>query len=527
MPSSAWTSRWNGYRIMAPGNSDPITTVDSFRQRRLLVIGEAMLDSYLSGTSSRLNREAPVPVVDIRERVHVPGGAANTAVNLRSLGANVAFLSVIGEDEEGTRLLDALDEQGVSVEHVLRQGGRGTLSKQRIMAGSQMLLRFDQGSTSAISREIESKLVARLVRLFLECDAVVISDYDYGIITPRVLQTMGNLQKEHPRLLVVDSKRLGAYRELTVTAVKPNYEEALELLGLDKQHEGEARVRQLEASGKKLLDVTGARIAAVTLDHSGALVFQSGSETPYRTYAKPVPNSQAAGAGDTFMSALAASLAGGAPVEHAAEIASAAASIVVAKNGTALCHAEELKGYFSTHEKFISDVFQLALRVAYYRRAGHKIVFTNGCFDILHSGHTAYLNRAKALGDILIVGLNSDDSVRKLKGPSRPINPVEDRAQVLAALSCVDHIVPFDSDTPQELIRMIRPDVFVKGGDYTRETLPEADLVEQQGGRVEILPYLAEYSTSGVIEKIRNIFIDEMAGDSNSDGNTETNPDEL
>lgn len=498
---------------MTPGNSDPINTIELFRQRKLLVIGEAMLDSYLSGSSSRLNREAPVPIVDIRERNYVPGGAANTAVNLQSLGAHVAYLSVIGEDEDGTRLLNALEERGVSVEQVLREHGRGTLSKQRIMAGSQMIVRFDQGSTSAISREVESQLVARLVRLFLESDAVVVSDYDYGVITPYVLHTLGRLQKEHPRLVVVDSKRLAAYRDLKVTAVKPNYEEALEILALDKKQEGEARVRQLESSGSRLLELTGARIAAVTLDHSGALVFHAGSETPYRTYARPEPNSRAAGAGDTFMSALAASLASGAPIEHAAEIASAAASIVVAKNGTAACHAEELKGYFSTHEKFIGDIFQLALRVAYYRRSGHKIVFTNGCFDILHSGHTAYLNRAKALGDILIVGLNTDDSVRKLKGASRPINALEDRAQVLAALSCVDHIVSFDSDTPHELIRMIRPDVFVKGGDYTRETLPEADLVEQQGGRIEILPYLEEYSTTGVIEKIRNIFIDELAGD--------------
>lgn len=511
---------------MGPRSSDPINTIDSFAQRKLLVIGEAMLDSYLNGVSTRLNREAPVPIVDIRERVYVPGGAANTAVNLRSLGVEVELLSAVGRDEEGTRLLNALEKRGVSTDHVLREPGRGTLSKQRIMAGSQMIVRFDQGSTSAIGPDTESRLVARLVRLFLACDALVISDYDYGIVTPHVLTTLERLQRDHPRLIIVDSKRLAAYRGLNVTAVKPNYEEALQLLSLEKKHEGEARVRQLEKIGKRLLELSGARIAAVTLDHSGALVFHAGNDAPYRTYAKPEPNSRAAGAGDTFVSALAASLAGGAPVEHAAEIASAAASIVVAKNGTAACQVEELKGYFSAHEKFIGDMFQLTLRVAYYRRSGHKIVFTNGCFDILHSGHTAYLNQAKALGDILIVGLNSDGSVRRLKGPSRPINRLEDRAQVLAALSCVDHIVTFDSDTPHELIRMIRPDVFVKGGDYRRETLPEADLVEQQGGRVEILPYLAEYSTTGVIEKIRNIFIDEMASDDGKQSGPGSQPNE-
>ncbi len=500
---------------MMPRNSDPLAMIDSFAKRKVLVVGEAMLDSYLQGTSSRLNREAPVPIVDVREQVYVPGGAANTAVNLRSLGVQVAFLSVVGDDHEGGQLLRSLEERGVSAEHVLKQEGRGTLSKQRVIAGSQMVVRFDQGTTSAVDAGTERKLTARLVRLFVESDAVVISDYDYGIITPRVLETLQQLQAKQPRLIVVDSKRLTAYRDLGVAAVKPNYEEAVQLLGLEQKQEGEARVRQIEMQGRRILEVTGAAIAAITLDHSGALIFHGEDATPYRTYARPEPNSRAAGAGDTFASALAAGLACGAPIEHAAELASAAASIVVSKNGTAACFAEELKEHFSTHEKFITDIFQLALRVAAYRKAGRKVVFTNGCFDILHSGHTAYLNRAKALGDILIVGLNSDSSVRKLKGPNRPINALDDRAQVLEALSCVDHIVPFDGETPDELIRMIRPDVFVKGGDYTRKNLPEADRVEALGGRVEILPYLAEYSTTGVIEKIRNIFMDEMAGENN------------
>ncbi len=494
-----------------PRNSDPLSTIDSFTRRKVLVVGEAMLDSYLQGTSSRLNREAPVPIVDIQERVHVPGGAANTAVNLRSLGAQVVFLSVIGDDNEGIQLLHSLEERGVSAEHVLREEERRTLSKQRVMAGSQMIVRFDQGSTDDMGAAIEKRFISRLSRLFAECDALIISDYGYGIMSAGVLETLRRLQAERPRLIVVDSKRLTAYRNLNVAAIKPNYEEALKLLELDTAQEEEERIRQIEQHGRKLLDITGAAIAAITLDHSGALIFQSDAVSPYRTYAKPEPNSQAAGAGDTFAATLAAALACDAPLEHAAELASAAASVVVSKNGTATCSAEELKEHFSAHEKFIADIFQLALRVASYRRAGRRIVFTNGCFDILHSGHTAYLNRAKALGDILIVGLNSDRSVRKLKGPNRPINSLEDRAQVLAALSCVDHIVPFDGDTPHELIRVVRPDVFVKGGDYNREALPEANLVEMLGGKVEILPYVQERSTTGVIEKIRNIFAEEIA----------------
>jgi D-beta-D-heptose 7-phosphate kinase/D-beta-D-heptose 1-phosphate adenosyltransferase len=486
-------------------NSDLLNTIDAFAGQKILVLGEAMLDSYLQGTSERLCQEAPVPVVDIHESVYVPGGAANTAVNVRSLGAQVAFLSVIGKDDAGAKLVSALKECRVSGEYILSTPERQTLAKQRILAGSQIVVRFDQGSTSPMPADVETKFIERLNVLFPECDALLISDYNYGIITPRVLDALQKLQKKTQRLIVVDSKRLQAFRKLKVMAIKPNYHEALRLLGLEKIQDDADRIEQIAQKGTEALDLTGAQIAAITLDQDGALIFHRGDERPYRTYAKPEPNSRAAGAGDTFISALAVSLAAGASVEQTAEMASAAASIVVSKSGTAACSAEELKDYFFTSEKFVGDVFQLALQVAYYRRKGRKIVFTNGCFDILHRGHITYLNRAKALGDILIVGLNSDKSIRSLKGPDRPINALEDRAQVLAALSCVDHIVSFDSKTPHELIRMVKPDVFVKGGDYTLATLPEAALVDELGGRVEILPYLEDYSTTGVIKKINQI----------------------
>jgi D-beta-D-heptose 7-phosphate kinase / D-beta-D-heptose 1-phosphate adenosyltransferase len=245
-------------------------------------------------------------------------------------------------------------------------------------------------------------------------------------------------------------------------------------------------------------------LSQLHLDTEGAIIFEEG-RSPYRTYANPVPHSYAAGAGDTFVSALALALGAGAHTPAAAEIASAASSIVVCKEGTASCSSEELIEHFSTEEKFVNDAFQLTARIAYYRRNGLRVVFTNGCFDILHRGHISYLNKAKEFGDILIVGLNSDNGVRRLKGPDRPINSLEDRGQVLSALSCVDHIIPFDEDTPAELIKVIEPDVFVKGGDYTRETLPEAPLVEKQGGEVVLLPYISDRSTTGIIEKIQKL----------------------
>lgn len=489
---------------MVSRNSDLISSIDAFASSKILVLGEAMLDSYLRGTSERLCQEAPVPIVDIRQTTYLPGGAANTVANLSSLGAQTTFVSVIGNDDPGVKLLQTLEQRHIAGEHVVRAPNRDTLAKQRILAGSQIVVRFDQGSTQPLDVETESKLGERLDQLYPGSDAVVVSDYNHGLMTPRVLQALARLQRTDPRVMVVDSKQPRAYRGLNATAIKLNYEESIRLLGLTKVRGDDDRLEQIHQHGQRILESTGAQIAAITLDRSGALIFHQDDDTPYRTYAEPQPDSQAAGAGDTFVSALALSLTAGAPIEHAAEIASAAASVVVTKSGTSVCSVEELKEFFSTAEKVVQDVFQLALRVALYRRTGRRIVFTNGCFDILHRGHITYLNRAKALGDILIVGLNSDESVRNLKGPSRPINALDDRAQVLAALSCVDHIVPFNSSTPHDLIRRIKPDIFVKGGDYTREALPEARLVDELGGRVEILPYLESYSTTRVIEKIHH-----------------------
>jgi D-beta-D-heptose 7-phosphate kinase/D-beta-D-heptose 1-phosphate adenosyltransferase len=224
---------------------------------------------------------------------------------------------------------------------------------------------------------------------------------------------------------------------------------------------------------------------------------------PYRTYARPAKNLRAAGAGDTFVSALAAALAASGATTAAAEIASAAAAVVVAKDGTSTCTAAELREQLSADVKVVSDLPRFGRRMELYRAQGKRVVFTNGCFDILHRGHVTYLNRAKALGDLLVVAVNSDDSVRRLKGDSRPINALDDRMRVIEALSCVDHVIAFDEDTPVELVRTLRPDIYAKGGDYTRESLPETPIVEELGGVVRILPFLEERSTTGVIEKIR------------------------
>ena len=476
--------------------------IDAFSERSVLVVGDAMLDAYVAGDTSRLAPEAPVPVVDVADYRLVPGGAANTAANLRMLGARTALLSVTGDDEEAEVLRDRLWSVGVDVSATFTHPGRRTLAKRRVLADGQMLLRLDEGSTADIDADAEIALIARLRTLWPAVGSVVVSDYSYGILTPRVIAAIAELQRLQPRVLVVDSKHLTAYRHANVTAVKPNYESAMRLLGIESGRDTRSRVAHVAGFGEHILTMTGAQIAAVTIDTEGALLFERGC-SPYRTYAHSAPKSNTSGAGDTFIAGLTLALASGADTPSAAEIASAASAVVVAEEGTTLCSLEDLRDAFSGGAKCLPAGDRLVSRLAAYRSTGKRIVFTNGCFDILHRGHVTYLSRAKTLGDVLVVGLNSDDSVRRLKGEGRPINALEDRMRVLAALSCVDYIVPFEEDTPEHLLEMARPDIFVKGGDYTRERLPEAPLVERLGGRVEILPFVEERSTTSIIERIR------------------------
>jgi D-beta-D-heptose 7-phosphate kinase/D-beta-D-heptose 1-phosphate adenosyltransferase len=479
-------------------------TIERFSGMKVLVLGEAMLDSYLEGPTSRLCQEAPVPVVNVESQRHVPGGAANTAVNLKALMAEPILLSAVGDDGEGRRIVEALAMQGISCETISRDSRRQTLAKQRVVGANHLLVRFDQGTTSRLAEDTEHELLERLISLHRQCDAIVISDYCYGIVTPRIIRCLSHLQRRQPKLLVVDSKRLPDYRMAQAAAVKPNYSESLELLKLSPPNERKDRVAHIEAYGSELLDLTGARLAAVTMDVDGALFFEPG-KSPYRTYARPQPQANAAGAGDTFLAALTLALASGAETAVAAEISSAAAAVVVTKNGTSACASDELQEQLCTPEKIATSRSRLAARCELYRRYGKRIVLTGGCFDILHSGHVSYLNQAKSLGDVLIVAINSDDSVRRLKGQARPINRVEDRLHVLAALSSIDHLIVFDENTPIDLIEAIRPHVFAKGGDYDAAMLPEASTVARLGGELRILPFIDDRSTTNIIERIRKL----------------------
>ncbi len=477
--------------------------IDAFAGLRTLVIGDAILDRYLHGGSLRFCREAPVPNVTLSHRCDTAGGAANAAVNLKALGADVHLATVLGDDAEGEVLRRVLREEDVETDAVVMQPGRATRTKHRVIAESQLLLSFDSGDIRAIAPQAQEELLRLAARHAAHADAIVLSDYGYGTLPDSMIAQLARMLRSRNKVVVVDSRhRLSRFRPLRPTAVKPNREEVSELLGARVLDTAGSMPDTVAARGEMILKQAGARFAAVTLDRDGAVLLQRG-ERPRRLFNRPVVVRNAAGAGDTFVAALTLSLAAELPWESAGEVAIAAATVAIGKPGTAPCSAEELRACFAPEGKFVADLAHLVERVRAYRAQGRRIVFTNGCFDILHRGHVTLLERAKAQGDVLIVAVNSDAGIRHVKGPGRPINALEDRIQVLAALGCVDHVVGFDEDTCSGLVRALRPDVFVKGSTYTRETLPEAPVVEAMGGVVHFIPHLRDRSTAGLIERIK------------------------
>ena len=479
------------------GAPDLARLLDAWTDVDALVLGDAILDSWVEGAAPRLAREAPVPVLSVHRRTEAPGGAANTALNLARLGARVTLLGVVGDDREGARLVELLEAGGVRAGRLRRSPARRTLVKERVVAEGQILVRVDEGSTDPLGPEEEAALAGDLADAARRATVVVVSDYAGGVLTDGVVAALAAAPRP-AGALVVDAKDPRRHRALRPTAVVPSYEEAVRAVGRSGDSAG--RAAWVAENAGRLLEATGAEAAVVTLDSDGAVAVWPGSG-PHRTWAEPAPERSCSGAGDTFAAALALGLAAGAGVAAASEVASAAAAVVVARPATAPCTREELRARLTPASLVLSGPDELVACGQACRRQGLRIVFTNGCFDLIHPGHVALLRGARALGDRLVVAVNADASVRRLKGPERPLNALADRMEVLGALDCVDHVVPFEEDSPTRLIEALRPDVFVKGGDYTRESLPEAPLVERLGGTVRILPYVPDRSTSDLIAR--------------------------
>jgi D-beta-D-heptose 7-phosphate kinase / D-beta-D-heptose 1-phosphate adenosyltransferase len=501
-----------------------VELVRRFRGLRALVIGDAMLDTYLEGTASRLCREGPVPVVRKTGEYCVPGGAANTAANLRALEAEVYFLTIVGRDPAGARLRAALLEQGVDDRWIVEDESANTLHKLRIQADGQYVVRFDEDAQYH-SKEIQEQLLAKLEEAFTCCDLVVVSDYGYGSVSDQLIKQIKVLRSYHSCPLLVDAKNLYRFRNAGATIVTPNYREARSLIEHGQISESAVSkvaidLSEVEHVVRHLLAMIDAEHAAITLAGDGVFLMNRRGRTQHiPTY--PIMQANDVGAGDSFAAAMALALASGGSIEECAQIAVDAASIAIAKRGTAVVNHQELLQKVSLRDNaslspsLVTEacsqeaVSRLAEKLSEERLRGKTVVFTNGVFDILHAGHVQFLRQAKELGHVLVVGVNSDRSTQRLKGKRRPINSERDRMALVAALDPVDHVVLFGEDTPIELIRALRPDIHVKGGDYTDEFLPEAESVREVGGRVVILPLAGSLSTTSVIRRIISLASEE------------------
>lgn len=470
-------------------------------QPSITVVGDVMLDGWWSGSIDRLCREAPAPVVEVTDRSSAPGGAANTAKNLAALGAKVRLAGITGQDEAAAELLRQLADAGVDTTHVHQNPGTTTTTKTRISSNGQVLLRLDDVQREVPADALDA-LAKSLPQVLQEQEAVIVCDYGAGALKGPVRNGLLGVLAGRPEILVVvDAHQPHAWAELKPHLATPNALEAARMLGL-KFDVGSRRADVIVAHREELLDAAGAGALIVTLDRDGSVLLPRAGDV-HRTWARPVQEKQASGAGDTFVAALTLARSALLPLPTSVDLAQAAADVAVRRPGTSVCSTADLSSHLGRFTDTAVDADELAVRISRHREEGKRIVLTNGCFDVLHRGHTRYLNQAKQLGDVLVVALNSDDSVRRLKGPGRPVNTIADRAAVVAALSCVDYVTVFETATPIPLIRKIRPEIYAKGGDYTPAMLAETQVVEHYGGRVAILDYVPEQSTSAVVERIR------------------------
>jgi len=465
-------------------------------QPNILVIGDLMIDHYLWGSCERISPEAPVQVVDIAKETTVLGGAGNVINNLNTLGAKVSVASVIGDDENGRELLEMLKEIDVDSSNIAKQEGRKTSKKSRVIAVSQQILRYDKESKEDITQESEQKIVASLENSIDAYDMVILSDYGKGVLTDSLSQSIINLAKKNGVRVLVDPKGSDFSKYRGAYLLTPNKKEAILATGIEIEDED-----SLRQALQKLKNECDLGISLITLSEDGIATLDKELEI-FPTVAKEVFD--VTGAGDTVIASIAYALSAGKSIQETAAFANLAAGVVVGKIGSATVSMDEVEEYEASLHKSTSDAHiksfqEIEALVKRSKELGKKVVFTNGCFDILHVGHVKYLQIAKSFGDILIVGLNSDASVSRLKGPTRPVNIAEDRAYLLAALEAVDFVVPFEDDTPYELIKMIAPDVLVKGGDYEGKTVVGTEF----SGELKLVDFVDGKSTTKTIQKIQ------------------------
>ena len=467
---------------------------------QVLVVGDLMLDEYIWGKVERISPEAPVQVVEVRRDDLRLGGAGNVINNLVALGAKVAVASVLGNDSDGRLLMQQLDLLGVDTAGIVLAEGRTTSRKTRVLASNQQIVRIDRETRAEISSGQERQLANQVRAVLPACQVILISDYLKGVLSESLLQAIIACGRNAGVPVVVDPKGDDYRKYRGATVLTPNRKETQVASGVAIHDE-----TSLCLAGRSLRTALDLEALVLTRSEEGmSLFFRDGREEHMPTEAREVFD--VSGAGDTVLSVIGLGLAAGLSLEDAARLSNVAAGIVVGKVGTSTVSPAEILAAVGRRHKdsdFKIHDSQVLARLLDERRArGEKVVFTNGCFDLLHVGHVKYLQAARKLGDLLVLGLNSDASIRRLKGEKRPLIGQDERSHILAALDCIDYVVIFDEDTPLHLITTLKPDILVKGGDYTPAGVVGKDLVESWGGRVELISFVDGKSTTSIIEKI-------------------------
>jgi len=468
--------------------------------KNIMVIGDVMLDEYFFGSVSRISPEAPVPVLKEEYQEWSLGGAANVAANCRHIGCDVIIVGIIGEyDLHGDRFISMLRELNISTEGVVRSTHRLTTTKKRFLAKNHQLLRMDAESKHALTNDEFEELAQRIDELMIPSSMVLVSDYAKGVLTKDFIEYICTRARERKCTVLVDPKGPDFNKYRGVDYIKPNTKEFKQMI----EYFNLPTDQSLQDNAREICFLLNLKGLVITQGEAGITFVSPEQAIHSPAYKREVYD--LTGAGDTVFAFLAIGLANGLSMENCLMLANHAASVAVSHVKTYAVSLDELiDRSIEPTEKIYTDWAELKIELDWLRADGKKVVFTNGCFDIIHPGHIHTLKEAKKYGDILVVAINTDDSVRRFKGATRPINNFAHRATIMSAIGLVDFVVSFEQDTPRALIEYLKPDVLVKGGDYQKEKIAGYDVVTSYGGAVHIVEYLSGLSTTALIEKISN-----------------------
>jgi D-beta-D-heptose 7-phosphate kinase/D-beta-D-heptose 1-phosphate adenosyltransferase len=474
--------------------------ISKFDRCNILVVGDLMVDEYLWGDVERISPEAPVQVVTIKDEDFSLGGSGNVVNNVVALGAKVSAVGVIGTGTDGQLLLNKLNELGVDIAGIFQDSNRPTTRKTRIIASNQHVLRIDRETKESISEPAFEAIAKYLEDKIPDVDVVLISDYGKGLITEALMARLIAAAQKHKKITIADPKGLDFSKYSGVSLITPNKKEAALASGIEVVDE-----KTLIEAGNKILQRVGIDKLLITCGKDGMVLFDR-NKAPYKIRAEIRQVYDVSGAGDTVLAVFGLSVASGISFEDGAVLANTSAGIVVGKVGTATVSRQELSSALKYDDISLKhkDLSELPVLIQDMKKKGKRLVMTNGCFDLLHAGHIMLFSASKKLGDVLIVAIDDDDSVRDLKGKGRPVLSASERVRVISALDTVDYVVVFSSQELSKLIEIIRPDVLTKGSNYTSEEVFGRELVEQLGGRVVLIPVTEKISSTRIINNIRN-----------------------